>query len=237
MTLEILGLVGFLLAFYALRPVLSAISVTGTGIDGIYGAKVEIVESGFPIRDVTVRCLTNKVIFDNSMVVTFERFLAIDEYSVGSVKSGETFTFNCTVAWSLWEMPDEQVALIAGYPTPGKPNLGVALQRKDGALSLIGPVPGAITFTPQNMANYRSHRITGVDASAVIQYRWPFTRFRSEKTVHLVESLGPEDGIKWKIAPEGEPVLSDPDAEGWKLAIKSNGETFGVIGKGGKYVP
>ena len=116
--------VASLATLYSLWPVLSVGSAVGTGIDGIYGVKATIVETGTPISDVVVQCVTNKVTLENRFTLEFDKFVSVDEYSVGSVKPGESFTTNCTFAWSMWEKSGQQGLLILGYPTPGQPNPG-----------------------------------------------------------------------------------------------------------------
>jgi hypothetical protein len=222
---------GILLALYSIRPVLSVTSLSGTGIDGVYGAKVTVSESGLPIREVSVRCVTNKVVFEDRFTAEFERYVSVEEYSVGDVKPGESFTVNCNLAWSFWDMTDRGV-LVLGYPTPGQPNMAIPFRYiNETPVVTSGPAPASMTFGFADAVNYRGHAITAVDGSFVVSYKWYLCPFRENSTIHVIASPGPEDGIKWRIAPASEPVIADAKLGGWKLTAKSNTAKFGVTMK------
>jgi hypothetical protein len=234
--LEIGTLVGLVITFYALRPILSATSSVGTGIDGIYGVKITVAEAGISMKDVLVQCVSNKVIFDNRFTLQLNKFVSVDEYSVGDVSAGESFTVNCTFAWSMWDKTDGQGMLILGRPTVGRPNLGMTFQYVNGVPMATSRCPIAITVGFADAVRYKNHEITGVDGSFVIRYRWPLLPFHQTKIIHMIESLGPENGIKWKVAPASEPVMPDAQRiDGWKMTAASNAAQFAITMKGGKY--
>ena len=100
--LELVTFVGFPIALYALRPVLSITSLEPSDLHGNNGTKASVTVSGSKIRDVTVQCVTNKVIFDDTYTLAFSRFVLLDEYSVSDVGTGESFPADCNFAWELW---------------------------------------------------------------------------------------------------------------------------------------
>lgn len=235
---EISAIVALFATYYALRPILSVTSFVGTGIDGTYGVKATVTDTGTsPIKNVSVQCVTNKVIFENRFTLEFDKFISVDEYSVGDMKAGESFTANCTFAWSIWENSDRQGVLVLGYPTVMKPNVGITYRYENGTPVVTGKWPTAITFGFDDAIRYHNRRLTGVDGNFIVRYKWRFSPFRQTKTIHMIESPGPEDGIKWRVAPASESVIPDPPPhdDGWKMTAKSNSAQFGLTLKGGNY--
>jgi hypothetical protein len=225
------------LGLFAVRPILSVTSFDGTGINNNYGVKITVTETGStPISDVVVQCVTNKIIFDNRVTVEFDKYMRLDEYSVGTVGAGESFTVNCTFGWSLWEKEDDAV-LIAGFPTPGYQNLGIRLKYRNGTPSVAGFCPTVISFDVADALSFKGRRITAVDGSFVIHYKWKSARIPQTRVIHMIESNGPEEGLRWRVAPESEPIILDAPLrpDGWKMTARSNTVEYGLTLKGGTY--
>jgi hypothetical protein len=235
---EISAIIALLLAYYTIRPILSVTNSVGTGIDGTYGVKATVTETGTsPVKDVRVQCVTNKVIFDDKFTLEFEKFISVDEYSVGDMKAGESLTANCTFAWSMWEKSDQQGVLVLGYPTLVKPNVGITYRYDRGAPVMTGNWPTAVTFPFGDAIRYQKHKLTAVDGSFVVRYRWWLSPFWQTKTIHMIESPGPEEGIRWRVAPASEPVIQDAPSQvdGWKMSVRSNNTEFALTMRGGAY--
>jgi hypothetical protein len=112
--LELCTVVGLLLAIYKFHPVLSPSSATPSERHDIYGARVMVTHSGWNIRDVSVQCFTNKVLFKDKYTLAFEHFVLLNEYSVSGVKSGEPFPADCAFAWTLWTRPEDGFFIYGG---------------------------------------------------------------------------------------------------------------------------
>jgi len=236
-TAEICTVVALGIALYMLRPILSVTSFTGTGTDNAYGVKATVADTGIsPIRDVKVQCVTNKVIFDNSFTLAFNNFVSWEEYSVGNLKSGESFTANCTFAWSMWEKSDRGM-LILGHGTPGKRSLGVTYQYVNGTPMPTSSGPAILIVGFEDAIHYQNRQLTTVDGSFIVQYKWRLWPFQQTTIIHMIESPGPEEGIRWRVAPASEPVIPDAPAQdrGWKMTGDSNSAQFAVTMKGGSY--
>jgi hypothetical protein len=229
------------IALYALRPILSVASYSGTGADGSWGAKAIVAVTGSDISDVSVKCVTNKVIFEDKFTLDFIRFATVEEYSVGRVKAGESFTAQCLFAWSMTEK-DGQGMLVLGDPRPWRPipKLGVTYKYLNGTPVITSPVPAAVYPGFGDTISVRHYKLTGVDGTFVIRYRSRIPPFRQSSSVHMIEGpFGTDTVTTWRIAPAGEPVIPDPPPQddGWKLTLKYDGSAeFGVTMKGGTYV-
>ena len=117
---ELITVVGLPLTVYALRPVLSVTSLAPSDIHNNNGSKASITVTGTGIKDVRVRCVTNKVVFQDRDTLALARFTVIDEYSVKDVAVGESFTADCNFVWSLWRRPTDGLFLMGGG-SAGKP--------------------------------------------------------------------------------------------------------------------
>jgi hypothetical protein len=218
-----------------MRPVLLVSSLTNSGADD-YGVTITVTESGIPIRDVAVKCTTNKLVYDNIDAVRFERVFGVDEYTVTSIKQGESFTVNCAFLWSYLTRPDKWI-LVAGHPGPYHPHMGFIFKVINGDPKITTPCPAVVTFGEfSEDMSYTLHKFTAADAEFLIRYKWYGSPFFVTRVVHVVYALGP-NGRNWKEAPENEPTISDPPGNGWRILIKSpSPKDFIVTARGGTYV-
>jgi hypothetical protein len=219
------------LAIYALRPVFSPSSATPSVRHDIYGARVMVIHSGWDIRDVSVQCFTNKVLFKDKYALAFENFVLLNEYSVPSVKSGEPFPADCAFAWSLWMRPEDGF-FIYGGGTAGAPQLGIPIVfRPDGLPTLRPGSPLPAVMRP-DFIGYSYSQVTAVDGTFVIRYRWPLTPWFQRYIIHVAGRRYGDD-LKWRVAPESEPAFSDPVGfNAWIVTAKSNGKEWGITMKG-----
>lgn len=229
--LELCTVGGLLLTIYALRPVFSLSSATPSDRHGTNGARVVVTHSGWPIRDVTVQCFTNKVLYKDKYELAFEHFVLLDEYSVQNVKSGEPFPADCNFAWTLWTKQNQGI-FIYGGGTAGALQMAIPiLFRNDGLPTLLpgSPLPAA---TKTDFVGYAYSQITAADGTFVIRYGWPLTPWFQSYGIHVAaRRFG--DELKWRVAPESEPPFPDPVGfDAWIMTVKSNGKEWGVTMKG-----
>lgn len=232
--IEVIGIISLGLAIYMMQPVISSSSLTATGKDGQYGAKATFVYSAgqLPINDVAIKCITNKVIFENRYTADVSRFSSIEEYSVGRVQPGESFTAGCTFGWSMWTNRNEGV-LLMGYPTLLTQHLGIKYRFNNGVPIVIPPSPASIMFDFAAAMAHTLHPPTQVDGIFLISYKWCY--FRRSVRVHVIKSPG-INGTEWRIAPEREGVVADAsDDDGWKLHIDPKNAEFVITLKSGGF--
>jgi hypothetical protein len=170
------------------------------------GSKASITVTGTGIRDVLVRCVTNKVIFDDINTLALPRFTIIDEYSVRDVAAGESFTADCNFAWSLWTKPTDGFFLM-GAGSPGKPQLGIPFLFKDGLPSLIpgAPLPAAVI---PDFVGYSRSQVTAIDGDFIVLYKRPLCPFQEKRMIHMIARRN-EGELKWRAAPNSEPIIPD----------------------------
>lgn len=171
-----------------------------------------------------VRCVTNKVIFEDKNTLALPRFTVIDEYSVRDVAAGESFTADCNFAWSLWTTPANGFFLMGGG-APGKPQLGIPFLFDDGLPSVIPGTPIPATLSP-DFIGYSSSNVTAIDGEYIILYKWPLYPFQEQRRVHMIARRN--DGeLKWRVAPNSEPTI--PDAtDGFVVTASGPPKQWGV---------
>lgn len=229
--LEICAFASVFLAIYALRPVLSFSSATPSERHGVYGARVLVTHNGWNIRDVSVECFTNKVLFGDKYSLAFDRFVLLDEYSVSNVKSGEPFPADCAFAWSFWTKPEDGI-FIYGDASPGNLQMVIPIVFRGDGLPMLKPGSPLPAATKVDVAGYAYSQVTAVDGTFVIRYRWPYTPWFQQYIVH-VAARRHNDELKWRVAPESEPIFVDPSGPGsWIMTAKSNGKEWGITMKG-----
>ncbi len=217
-------LVGLVIAVYALRPVLSVGSLNPSDLHAANGAKASITVTGTGIRDVKVKCVTNKVIFDDRDTLAFNRFTSIDEYAVNDVGAGESFTADCNFVWSWWKGQADNLFLMGGG-SPGKPQLGIAFTLKDGLPVLIPGSPLPATVIPA-LGSYSAARVTAVDGDFIVTYKWALFWFYQERLIHMIAQWN-GDELKWRVAPNSEPVIPTPNGG---FIVTANGPPEGGWG-------
>jgi hypothetical protein len=187
------------------------------------------------IKDVKVRCVTNKVIFENRDTLVLSRFTVIDEYSVSDVAPGESFTADCNFTWSLWTKPTDGFFLMgAGIPgvpgVPGTPQLGIPFLFKNGLPHLMPGAPLPAKFMP-NFAGYSSSQVTAVDGYFIVLYTWPLRWLQQERIIHMIARRS-DDILKWRVAPNSELII--PDAtDGFIVTASGPPNQWGVTMKRG----
>jgi hypothetical protein len=203
---ELATVLGLAVALYALRPALTVTSLAPSDVHNNNGSKASITVTGTGIKDVTVQCVTNKVIFEGRNTLALSRFAMVDEYSVRDVAAGESFAADCNFAWSLWTKAEGGFFLL-GAGVPGVQNLGIAFLFKDGVPSLIpgAPFPAAIK---SDLVGYSPSQVTAVDGYFIVLYRWPLSPFRERRVIHMIARRN-SGGLQWRVAPSSEPVIAD----------------------------
>jgi len=141
--------------------------------------------------------------------LAFTRFSKIDEYSVSDVNPGESFTADCNFAWSLWKKPTDGFFLM-GAGIAREPQLGIPFIFRDG---LPSPMPGVgvPAQVTSDFSGYSSSMITAIDGYFIVLYKWPLCWFQEKRTIHMIARRS-DDTLKWRIAPDSEPII--PDANG-----------------------
>ena len=222
-----LGGFGLILALYALRPVLSVSSLDSSDLHATNGAKVLITNSGMRISNVKVQCVTNKVVFKDLHTLSFDRFAVINEYSVPDVGTGESFTGDCNFAWSMWTKPTEGFFLLGGG-TASAPQLGITFLLNNGNASFPPGVASPAMIRP-DFTGYAYNQVTAIDASFIVLYTWPVSLSRRTRIIHMIAQRANGD-IKWRVAPESEPVIpgARPSPDG--LTFSARGTTAGAWG-------
>ena len=204
---EIGGLVGLLIAVYALRPVLSA-TLFDTN-DGNTGAQVSVTDNGMSILGVSTQCITNKVIFSNRFTLELDNYALVNAYSVPHVRSGESFAVTCVFGWSMW-MKSSDGFFALGDVQPGVQTLGIGFYVNNGvpALMRTGGAPQAVV---SDLVGYSNYPVTAIDGSLLVRYHRPFSWFQQDKIIHVIACNQGGEKIRWRIAPESEPVIPDVD--------------------------
>ena len=67
-----------------------------------------------------------------------------------------------------------------------------------------------------HLVGYTMYPITRVDGSYIISYKWPWSWFTHSKTIHMI-GTETTDGIRWRAAPESEPVIADANNQMFKV--------------------
>jgi hypothetical protein len=181
----VFAFVGLPMALYALRPVLTP-TVAASDLHGNSGAKASITVTGTGIRNVTVQCVTNKVIFDDNFTLELNRYALIDEYNVSDVAVGESFSADCGFSWSIWVNGREGL-FVFGELTPAVKVLGIPFRIKGDQLSpgVSGATPMGVTsveVTTPSFSGYRRDATTEVDGSFIVRYSACFAGLRKKKS-------------------------------------------------------
>ncbi len=195
--------------------------------------KLLLTNSGWEIRDVKVQCFTNKVIYKGIYGLAFDRFTRLTEYAVPDVKDGESFPADCYFAWSFWTKPTDGIFVYGRDVTASAgPYMGILVVFRNDGVPMLRPgtpVPAKMTA---DLTGYSYNQITAVDGSFVVEYRWPHTFWVQRRVIHVVARRS-GDELKWRVAPESEPVIPDP--EGWTVLAKSTSKEWGITM--GRYSP
>lgn len=207
---ELVSVIGLPMAVYALHPVLSVTSLDSSDLHGNGGSKASITVTGMQVQDVKVQCVTNKVIFEDQDTLALSRFTVIDEYSVSDVSPGESFTADCNFTWSLWTKADGGFFLMGGG-VPGKPQLGIPFILSDGLPSFTPGVPIPAGITP-DFVGYSSSQVTAIDGYFIVLYKWPLRWLEHQRVIHMIARRRSGDALRWRVAPNSEPVIQDATA-------------------------
>ena len=225
---ELATVFGLAIALYTLRPVLAVNSLAPSDLHGNNGSKASITVTGTGIKDVTVQCVTNKVIFEGINTLALPRFTILDEYSVRDVAVGESFTADCNFAWSLWTKVEGGYFLM-GEGTPGTPQLGIPfVLNKDGMPSLRPGAPFPAIVKP-NLVGHFPSQVTSVDGYFIVLYRWPLSPFREKRTIHMIARRN-SGGLQWRVAPSSEPIIADAPG-GFIVTASAEPDKWGVTMK------
>src|SRR5215471_10981638 len=73
--------------------------------------------------------------------------------------------------------------------TIGKPNLGIVVDTKNG--KVVGGRTQFVTMEFPDTVRYRQHKITAVDGSIRVLYKWHLCPFGKARDFHFIESSGP----------------------------------------------
>jgi hypothetical protein len=209
--MDLVALAALGTTLYSLYPVLKTTSSEVSDLHGNNGMKVGVTVDGSGIKDVTVGCVTNKVIFDDADTLSFSQFSYLDEYNVQSVAAGETFTADCNFVWSLWVKRQSDGFFLMGAGQTGKPQLGIGFSVRNSQFELTQPIPASIT---PDLSQYVPAKVTAVDGSYIIPFKWPWSWLQHRRIIHVIGRRG-DSQLKWRIAPNGEPVI--PDGGGFKI--------------------
>ena len=225
---EMGGLLALAITIYLFLPVLSVTSLGTSEVWGDNGAKISISVGGIPIRAVTVQCVTNKVVFVDKYSLELQRYIASDQYSVSDVRSGESFTVDCTFAWTMW-MKGNQGLLALGNPRLGAQDIGIEFFVTSGGDPILKETKSAPKlFIAYDLTGYSYYPITGIDGTVIIRYDWPWSWFRHERIVHLIAFKGIR-GIEWRVAPQSEPPIPSPRNRGFTVLARGPQKGFAVI--------
>lgn len=232
MSLAAIAVVAFLLAIYAVRPVFSVQSI-GPRNPGAANPQLVVQLAGMPITDVSVHCITQKVIMGNKYTLELRNYADLDRYDLQNLSTEEPFTVNCPLAWTLL-MGTTGGFFVLGAPVPNRTLLGFGFR-------LGGDLPVAIdqgrpkAVTIHDLLAYTPYYATAIDGIVEIRYRWRYTPFRQTKRIRV---LG--DGLNhpfiWKVAPVSAPPIKDSgDESGFKCILDS--EEYGVTTGGNPDTP
>jgi hypothetical protein len=192
-------------------------------------ARVEIHVGGLiPIHNIEAICQGNKIVFDNRHTLITNGFIKIDQYAVPTVNSGETFTLECPVAWSL-HMNAREGIFSFGDLRQDHPPAVIEFTTNDGNVILKHPdgLPQSRWF---DATTYVEHPVSGIDASLLVSYRLPTWLFgwTVHKTFHLI-AQSRNDKLVWRIAPASEPTIPD-GIDG--MIIESHGNALRLTATG-----
>jgi hypothetical protein len=124
-------------------------------------------------------------------------------------------------------VPNEGI-FIYGHEVPGNPVLGIPIVFRDDGLPMVRPGVPVPTKVVMGFTGYLNSQITAIDGAFVILYKWPLTPWVQRRVIHVVARRVGDD-LKWRVAPESEPVIPDPDVSGgWTFTAKSDNDRWGV---------
>ncbi len=221
---EVATFVALVLAFYALRPILTAVGLDNK--EGSNSVSVTVTDSGMPISHVSAQCITNKVVFADKFTLELHRYLLVNQYSVPDVKSGESFNIECPMSWSMW-MGKEDGFFAFGGVIPGVPTVGIGFFTNNGNPALMSP-SGRVRLVTSDLVGYANYPVTAVDGTITVRYQWKFSWFPQEKLVHVVGSAYGDEKVMWRVAPESEPVAPDGALKGFRVKAYGSEKEFGI---------
>jgi hypothetical protein len=167
---------------------------------------------GVPIRGVSARFVTNKVVFDNRFTLRLQHYIVFDAYSAPTVASGESFTVGCHLTWSMW-MNDVGSGFFAfGEVRPDTTALAIGFTFKNGILTLDN-TGGKTQIRMFGAFGFKRYPVTAVDGNLIVRYNWPFSLFPCEKIIHVIGTAY-DGATRWRLAPESEPTVLDAKLPG-----------------------
>ncbi len=185
------------------------------------------------IRGVEAQCVTNKVVFADRFTLEFDKYVLQKKYSVPGVTSGESFVADCNFAWSMLMNAADGYFIFGGaspgFKSPGQ-QLGIPFRLKDGLPSPVAGSRGEAMAVDSDFAGYTAYPTTGIDASFLVFYAWPWSWVRQERIFHVIASQGGgREEIRWRSAPRSEPIIPDgAQPNGFKVTAKGDGEGYGI---------
>jgi len=212
--------VAFIATIYAIRPVLSASSPLPSDMHGANGAKIAITNSGMKIKTVTVQCVTNKVVFKDMHTLKMDRFVALNEYSVPDVGTGESFDADCNFLWSMWTKPSDGFFIFGGG-VAGLPQMALPFLLNNGNASFQPGVPLLRMMKP-DFVGYAYNQVSAADGSFIVSYSWPWPWIRQERVFHMIAQRS-DSGLTWRVAPKSEPVIRDATPSPDSLTFTATG--------------
>lgn len=219
--LEVAAVLGLLLAVYAYRPILQVTSI-GSPPPHADNVWLTITSSGFPISNVSVECVTTKVIMANEYTLELHRVAALDQYDVPEVKTGESFNVQCPLAWYLLQGGGLGY-YIWGRPILFSPQMGIPFRLTTGLpVATTNGRPMAITFS--DLAGYQVFPPTAVEGIVIVHFKWKHTPFRQTKSFHTIGRRDGKGQFSWGSVPESQEAI--PDADGLKLTVDQSSQRF-----------
>ncbi len=216
--------VPLLLAVYVYRPILQVNSI---GHPHPYSDNVSLTltSSGFPISNVSVECVTNKVIMANKFTLELHHIATLDQYDVPEVKTGESFNIECPLQWYVVEGGG------LGYYIWGRPDLSPHHMvipfrlTKDLPVATTNGRPMSVTFN--DLSGYTVFPPTAVEGMITVRFNWKHTRFTQQRNFRVIGHPDNNGEFSWVSAPESQELIPDaPDVNGIKLTVDQSSGDF-----------
>jgi hypothetical protein len=225
---KVATVIALLIAFYVLRPVLSAVETDMNPGDTLIN--LTVTNSGqTPANAIIVHCRVNKVVFMDKFTLELQNYSLWKAYSVNDLKSRESFIAECPTGWTLW-MNNKDGFFALGPPNEGPSGaLGIGFYFTNGMANLRNR-GGTPEFVKSDLKDYTEFSMTSIDASVVIDYSWRFSPLKQEKIIHVVGDSYGGQKIMWRLVPDSEPLIPDGPiaASGFKI-VASGGTKPGIV--------
>jgi len=205
--LATLTIVGFAIAAYVTRPILTPFSVTPLDPSNPYATDFSIINAGhLDMHDVEVDCEETKVVFSHEHTLNSGSHVVLSQYSVKNIGSGEPFTLSCPQTWRLFIDKEKASGFLTFDDVVGFNPLIFAFQIVSNKQVLLTHEPGRGQLSLLRPPLYP---VSQIDMRLVVKYHTflPFLSF--SRTLRFTTETAPGGQLKWVSIPLSQGSIPD----------------------------